>query len=994
MREMEMKNPQSDGNESVIDIFVLGRSETGTLELIGQLEGQEYQVTLFNDGTQLIDTLHSGKPNLIICDTTSFGQEAYECCRQIKSDDRLWMIPVMILTPASSVGDLLNVLDSNADNFIAHPCDSPYLLSLIEEMLLTPVERQTPELIKTQFKIQHDDRVFVVTADRRKLLEFLMSAFEIAAKKSEDLAAANAELQALSSRLTTTENAGLENIRLIGTLNAGIRKKEQDERTLKGDLEKSGQALDEKTQIASQLSRDLEDARALLSTAEEQIRILLAEKEKSDLAYQSEISLLAGQGSSLSQALTEKTAELNAAQQARERETTRSGQLDLAVKEYSAQAEELKANLQALTLELEQQASALAAEKNRAQAAEDEARSTLQAKEQSEQELARLCEERKEIARQQDDEILRLKTGLEAETTRRTSAEAQLETLRQEWEQSKAAQEIARESQQRQIDGLQEKNDAAVATLFSQERELKILRDELVVARTTGEKSAATAASVTAAFNETRVEIEERVWKIQSLEKQIADIKIQKETSDEKIRDLTALLESVQSALNTEKEQHATAKERLQAAIRERDENLQSVRSEHDLTKTDLDVHKNDLVRLHRDLEAAALLRSTLQGDIATASSRIKELEYELKSAAQEKDRTGQQARLLTEELGAIKAALNEARASLSLEKEQRIVAEDQLKTALEQERMLQAAAVENARAATQAKDTADNEDTSEATIQALKNDFKQALARQRMLEQEVKTLGSQKAEAEARAEALSNEIDQARTALADEWEDHMNDEERLAASRNQAVIINPAGLPVEVRPAVQAVVVTTPPASPEGAMPRTIPESLPDEAPIFRIEDLFEDDPSSPVATDQPSVILQPAVPEPSAETPYGIMDDAPAQEPDFVDEPESGQDGIDEEDEPDETDEGAGDDAGDERETLDDFIKTPSGHGISFNRQQWFDLLKWSHHSGALSQEQRMQIVRMGRLIQRGRKLTPKQDEQVREMLVLVQTLGYQLH
>jgi hypothetical protein len=31
------------------------------------------------------------------------------------------------------------------------------------------------------------------------------------------------------------------------------------------------------------------------------------------------------------------------------------------------------------------------------------------------------------------------------------------------------------------------------------------------------------------------------------------------------------------------------------------------------------------------------------------------------------------------------------------------------------------------------------------------------------------------------------------------------------------------------------------------------------------------------------------------------------------------------------------------------------------------------------------------MGRLIQRGRRLTQKQDEQVREMLVLVQSLGY---
>jgi hypothetical protein len=39
-------------------------------------------------------------------------------------------------------------------------------------------------------------------------------------------------------------------------------------------------------------------------------------------------------------------------------------------------------------------------------------------------------------------------------------------------------------------------------------------------------------------------------------------------------------------------------------------------------------------------------------------------------------------------------------------------------------------------------------------------------------------------------------------------------------------------------------------------------------------------------------------------------------------------------------------------------------------------------------------MQIVRMGRLIQKGRKLTQKQDEQVREMMVLVQTLGYRFH
>jgi hypothetical protein len=38
-------------------------------------------------------------------------------------------------------------------------------------------------------------------------------------------------------------------------------------------------------------------------------------------------------------------------------------------------------------------------------------------------------------------------------------------------------------------------------------------------------------------------------------------------------------------------------------------------------------------------------------------------------------------------------------------------------------------------------------------------------------------------------------------------------------------------------------------------------------------------------------------------------------------------------------------------------------------------------------------MQIVRMGRLIQKGRRLTRKQEEQVLEMVALVQRLGYHI-
>ncbi|MEI7857078.1 MAG: response regulator, partial [Methanomicrobiales archaeon] len=678
-----MNNPQSDGNENVIDIFVLGESEAATLELNEQLENQDYRVTHFTDGQELISTLRSGRPNLIICDTTTFGQEAYDYCRQIKSDDTLWMIPVMILTRASSLSDLLNVLDSNGDNFIAQPYDFPYLLSLIEGMLASPVERLTSDQIKTQFKIQHDDKIFVVTADRRKLLEFLLSAFEIAVKNSEDLSTAQAELQVLSSRITILEDAGIDNARVIGMLNTDIRKKELEEHSLKGDLEEIEKALDEKTAEAAALTRAMDENKILLTTTEDHVRMLLAEKEKTASCNLSETTLLTDQITALSQEISLKATELNTAQHALEGETACSSNLDLALKKSKAHIEQLETSLQALTLEHADRTSELSAEKKRADAAELETKSVLLAKTQAEEELTHHVDEMKDSVRKQNDEILGLKTALEAEKDRFLSAETRFETLRHEMEQLKVTNEVQEESHQQQLEDLQSRLDAAMATIFSQERELQILKDERIVAHADEKTAQAAAAAITAALNETRAGIEEREWKIQSLEKEIADIGLEKAAGEEKFRTLTKSLEDASQALRAEKEQHAAIEEHLNAAIRERDAALQSVQEEHERTKADLDLQKNHLAQMNRDLESAALLRSTLQGDITQASSRIKELEHELNSAVLAKDQTGEQIRELAEELERTKSAFDDASLALSGEKEAHTVLREELDAAI-----------------------------------------------------------------------------------------------------------------------------------------------------------------------------------------------------------------------------------------------------------------------------------------------------------------------
>ena len=120
-----MNTPRSDETDSVIDIFVLSVSETLGLLLPEHLEKRGYRVTLFTDCKSLHEALKPEKPNLLICDTTTFDKEAFEVCRLIKADDDLWVIPVLILTNVSMISDLFDVLDCNADNFLPLPFDLP-----------------------------------------------------------------------------------------------------------------------------------------------------------------------------------------------------------------------------------------------------------------------------------------------------------------------------------------------------------------------------------------------------------------------------------------------------------------------------------------------------------------------------------------------------------------------------------------------------------------------------------------------------------------------------------------------------------------------------------------------------------------------------------------------------------------------------------------------------------------------------------------------------
>src|SRR5665647_1042801 len=382
-----MNDPPSDVNENIIDIFVLSVSETVTSLFTEHLEKKGYRVTLFTDGRYLLETIREGKPNLLICDTTTLDEEGFEVCRQIKADDDFWVIPVLILTGGSNLTDLLRVLDCNADNFITHPFDLSYCLSVIDSMLSIPVERQTPDQIKTQFKISHNEQIYVVAANRRKLLEFLLSSFEITVNQSLELSRIKSELQTLSESAVNLEDYVTEQTRVIDTIKASLHQKEQKISTLIHEVEDKKKILAQKTDEIEHLSGQLDDQKTLLTQFEENLRQSREDRKDIEASLRSEIETFRKQVSELLYEVDITKTSLETVQGELEDEKIHGTSLECTLELLVPQKELAEKTLHTITLEHEQLKSDFAEEKNRVSSAEQEIQKVLQAKAEAESAL-------------------------------------------------------------------------------------------------------------------------------------------------------------------------------------------------------------------------------------------------------------------------------------------------------------------------------------------------------------------------------------------------------------------------------------------------------------------------------------------------------------------------------------------------------------------------------------------------------------------------------
>ena len=100
------------------------------------LEGGGFDVVAAQGGQEGLDLVHVEKPDLILLDLMMPGIGGWEVYRQLKADDELKDIPVIVVTARGQTADRVRGLHvARVDDYIAKPFTGPELLDSINRVL-------------------------------------------------------------------------------------------------------------------------------------------------------------------------------------------------------------------------------------------------------------------------------------------------------------------------------------------------------------------------------------------------------------------------------------------------------------------------------------------------------------------------------------------------------------------------------------------------------------------------------------------------------------------------------------------------------------------------------------------------------------------------------------------------------------------------------------------------------------------------------------------
>ena len=143
------------------------------------LEDESYAVDVVNDGSEGYRTAAADDYDVIILDVMLPVMNGYEVCRSLRNDGN--KTPILMLTARDTERDIVEGLDTGADDYLAKPFSFDVLLARIRALLRRPNEKLEEilqvgdlKLDPSSKKVTRASQEINLTAKEYGVLEYLM----------------------------------------------------------------------------------------------------------------------------------------------------------------------------------------------------------------------------------------------------------------------------------------------------------------------------------------------------------------------------------------------------------------------------------------------------------------------------------------------------------------------------------------------------------------------------------------------------------------------------------------------------------------------------------------------------------------------------------------------------------------------------------------------------------------------------------------------------
>ncbi len=117
------------------------------IQLLGNiLRNNNYQISFAANGQQALEMMNDITPDLVLLDIMMPGENGYEICKKLKSDESTVEIPIIFISALDDMVDMDRAFSVGGVDYITKPFSSVEILARIDTHLnLVNLQRQMAE---------------------------------------------------------------------------------------------------------------------------------------------------------------------------------------------------------------------------------------------------------------------------------------------------------------------------------------------------------------------------------------------------------------------------------------------------------------------------------------------------------------------------------------------------------------------------------------------------------------------------------------------------------------------------------------------------------------------------------------------------------------------------------------------------------------------------------------------------------------------------------